>query len=156
MQRLHPAILDRLSHASGGNMIPPNGHLQPDGRGALMKKIMAATIAAGMTVLVTPVFGADSNWQPIDISKSNVSFVGDVSFIKSREWQRRSNGTQERLKFSGGEIFFEELYASGMTWQSLDRKQYVRDLLAKGLNKNEQKYQPSEVARRAFTKFDLD
>lgn len=109
-----------------------------------MNKFLCAVAAVTLLAQITPAVGAEPAWQPIDISKSNVSFVGDVSFVKSREWQRRSGGTQERLKFNGGEIFYEELYASGGQWQNIDRKHYLEDVLAKGLNKKSQDYQTGE------------
>ncbi len=120
-----------------------------------MNKSIAAFVAIGMLAICAPATGAETAWQPIDISKSNVSFVGDVSFIKSRDWRRRSNGTQERLKFSGGEIFYEELYFSGGQWQFIDEKNYLENMLAKGLNKKSQDYKPGDFTKRDFGKFSL-
>lgn len=120
-----------------------------------MNKSIVAIVAIGLLAVRTPAIGAETAWQPIDIAKSNVSFVGDVSFIKSRDWRRRSNGTQERLKFSGGEIFYEELYSSGGQWQFIDEKSYLENMLAKGLNKKSPDYKPGAFTKRDFGKFSL-
>jgi len=120
-----------------------------------MNKFIVAFVAIGLLAFHAPAAGAETAWQQIDISKSNVSFVGDVSFIKSWDWRRRSNGTQERLKFSGGEIFYEELYASGGQWQFIDEKNYLENMLAKGLNKKNQDYKPGEFTKHDFSKFSL-
>lgn len=118
-----------------------------------MIKILVA--AGALSAFATPVTGAEAEWQAIDISRSVVSFVGDVSFIKGRDWRRRDKGIQERVKFASGEIFYEELYASGGMWQSIDRKKYLEDILAKGLNKKGPDYQPGEFIKRDFAKFSM-
>ena len=120
----------------------------------MLKQIIMACVAGLLAACQTSggtTVGAE--WAPNTRAASNVSVVGDDSFITAREWKRRAAGTQERLKFSGGELFYEELYGGRTVWALRDDKEEMRDIF-KGFNKSGN-YTSNAIAQRDFKDFRL-
>ena len=92
-----------------------------------------------------------AEWAPNTRAASNVSIVGDDSFITAREWKRRDAGTQERLKFSGGELFYEELYGGRTVWALRDDKEAMRDIF--DIFNKSGAYTAGPIGQRDFKEF---